>query len=180
MRLTPENKKKITERIRAGAARVFRAHGYHQVNLDKLMKESKLTRGTFYAHYRSKAALFADVVEHEHPRRRMLQRRTSDTPEGLHAEMLAIFENYLRPEHLEEVFAGCSLAALAGDAARASDVVRAGFEAGFQGACQEMARGQGRAPEAYVAALVLAAGALRTARAMADETARAFNSNSRK
>ena len=78
MRLTPENKRKITERIRGAAARTFRENGYDAVNLDRLMQESGLTRGAFYAHYRSKAALFADVMRHEHPLLRMLEDRAKD------------------------------------------------------------------------------------------------------
>jgi len=168
MRLTPENKRKITERIRAGAAKAFRADGFDAVNLDRLMKEAELTRGAFYAHYTSKGALFADVMRNEHPLLRMLQRRSGASPHDLYEEMVGIFEGYLDVANIEEVFKGCSLAALTGDATRAGRDVREGYDGAFTEICEEMAREQSVSHDRYATALVLASGAVRTARAMAD------------
>lgn len=173
MRLTADNKRKVTERIRAGAAEAFRADGYEAVNLDRLMWQADLTRGAFYAHYRSKADLFADILRHEHPLLRMLCERDGRDGSQLRRQMLAIFEAYLDPNNREAVFEGCTLASLTGDATRGNEKVRAGFGDGFKAICAEMARGQNQPPVAYGPALILATGALRTARAMADDTAEA-------
>ena len=166
MRLTDENKQKITDRIREGAAAEFREKGYDKVNIDQIMKRAGLTRGAFYAHYRSKSDLFADVMRQEHPLLAMLRRRPGPDGSDLRAQMQVIFGGYLGWDNLEWVFNGCSLASLTGEVTRASDGVKAAFEAVFQEVLEDMARGQPAPPEAYTPVLVLAAGAVRSARAM--------------
>ncbi|MEM6914765.1 MAG: helix-turn-helix domain-containing protein [Pseudomonadota bacterium] len=173
MRLTAENKRKLTSTIRTGAAKAFRQHGYDGVNLDALMKEAGLTRGAFYAHYPSKAALFADVMREEHPLLRMLERRTETNAVGLYEQMVAVFQGYLEPANLVEVFVGCSLAALTGDTARADVQVKQAFTHGFQSVCTEMARAQNQDAPRYGPPLLLATGAVRSAMAMAEPEARA-------
>ena len=169
MRLTSENKKKITDKVRAAAAKVFRAKGYDAVTLDMLMHEAGLTRGAFYAHYKSKAAVFADVMRAEHPVLTMLVQRDGETARELHQQMMQIFRDYLTHAHLEEVFCGCTLASLTGDATRANDDVRTGFGMALDAILAEMARGQGRQAGDYASALILSAGAVRTARAVTDD-----------
>lgn len=169
MRLTKANKQKITDRIRSGAAKTFRAKGYDAVSLDMLMKEAGLTRGAFYAHYASKSALFCDVLRREHPLLTMLRAREGSEGTRLHAQMVGLFEAYLDPANHEAVFAGCTLAALAGDATRADEAGKAAFGAAIEDFCTEMARGQGHGPDAYVAPLLLASGAVRTVAAIKDE-----------
>lgn len=173
MRLTSENKQKITERIREGAAQVFRERGFDAVNLDQLMKQAGLTRGAFYAHYRSKSALLSDVLRHEHPLLRMLEARDGTSPIDLHSQMKGVFDGYLDPKNLEEVFRGCTLAALTGDATRADADVKNAFGAAFEEICNEMARGQDRDGTEYVAALILASGAVRSAQAVEGDVLRA-------
>lgn len=173
MRLTRGDKQRITERVRAGAAALFRARGVVDVTLDDVMARAALTRGAFYAHYRSKTELLVDVVRHEHPLLRQLQARPGRSAAALQKQMLHIFANYLAPANLEAIFEGCSLAALTGEAARAPAAVREAFGLAFQDVLEEMARGQTTAPERYAAALVLASGAVNSARAMRDEDQRA-------
>lgn len=172
MRLTSENKQKITNRIRAGAAEFFREHGFDAVNLDKLMKQAGLTRGAFYAHYRSKSALLSDVMQHEHPLLRMLEARDGASPDALFEQMSAIFDGYLDPTNLQEVFRGCTIAALTGDATRADTEVKTAFGLAFEAICEEMAREQNRDAAAYAPALVLASGAVRTAHAVEQDKLR--------
>ncbi|MCB2134840.1 MAG: TetR/AcrR family transcriptional regulator [Rhodobacteraceae bacterium] len=173
MRLTEANKAKIRDRIIAGAAELFRKHGYDAVNLDRIMQRSDLTRGAFYAHFRSKSYLFEQVIRHEHPLLRMLAARSGTSAQDLRAEMEAIFATYLAPEHLEEVFAGCTAAALTAETARAPEPARRAYEAAWAAIVEEMARGQIMADAgALRAALILATGAVMTARAMADPVLR--------
>lgn len=172
MRLKPDDKQKLVEKIRSGAAKAFRAHGYDAVSLDAVMKQSGLTRGAFYAHYKSKQALFADVVRHEHPLLRMLEQRRGDDAKTLYREMCAIFDGYLGPDDLEEVFAGCSFASLIGDVVRAGAEVKAGFDHAVLDTCTEMARGQRHPANDYLPALLLATAAVRNAQASADSQLR--------
>ena len=167
MRLTTDQKRAITEQIRSGAAALFRERGYDDVSLDDVMQRAHLTRGAFYAHDASKDALLVDIVRHEHPLLRMLEARPGSQGDMLWEQMMEIFSGYLSPDNLDEVFEGCSLAALTGDVARASVEVREAYEAAFQDILEEISREQPIAPEKFAAPLVLASGAVRMARAMA-------------
>jgi len=125
MRLTAEDKDKITRRILESAAKAFRADGYDAVNLDRIMAGAGLTRGAFYAHFKSKDDLFCAVLRFQHPLLRMLKARPGGNGPALADEMRAVLAGYLEPMHLETVFKGCSLAALTGDATRAGPEARA-------------------------------------------------------
>ena len=173
MRLTDENKKKISDEIQRGAAQLFRENGYDAVNLDAIMAAAGLTRGAFYAHFRTKSDLFVQVMRHEHPLLRLLRDRTGEDPVTLRSQMQAIFSGYLAPAHLSEVFTGCSLAALTGDTTRADADVRAAYQAAWQDIVTEMGRGYPKADRAPLhAALLLATGAVRSATAMQAADAR--------
>lgn len=168
MRLTAENKEKVRDKILESAAIVFRRDGYDAVNIDKVMSGAGLTRGAFYAHFTSKAALFAEVVAHCHPLKVMLARRSTSSQEVMLEEMLDVFEGYLTPANLNEVFAGCTIASLTGDASRANDAVRAGYQAGWSSVLSQMARGLDDPDLPQLrAALALAAGAVTQARSCA-------------
>lgn len=169
MRLTAEDKQTLIEKIRGGAARAFRAKGYEAVSLDALMKESGLTRGAFYAHFKSKSALFAEVIRHEHPLLRMLEDRMDTDAWALHDSMRRIFAGYLDPENLNDVFMGCTFASLVGDVTRAGPAVQTSFDAALHRTCAAMALKQGHDAAQYLPALVLATGAVRCAYASADQ-----------
>lgn len=169
MRLTAENKEKIRLRILRGAAALFRERGYDGVTLDQVMNAANLTRGAFYAHFRSKDDLFAQVVRHERPLLRMLRKRSGSGADALWRQLLGIFEGYLRPENLAAVYRGCTVASLTGDTARSSDAVKKAYQAAWTDIVDEMARGQPVAdPEMLRAALTLAGGAVNTAASCAD------------
>ena len=103
-----------TLRVRAEifghAGRLFRLRGYAGTNIDDIMLAAGLTRGAFYAHFKSKEELFAQVI---------------GTGQGLlwklrarDAEVLAVLDAYLAKEELSATAQDCTLAALAGDVAR--------------------------------------------------------------
>ena len=173
MRLTAENKAMLRSKVLDGAARALRRDGYAVANLERIMAEADLTRGAFYAHFSSKDAVFEAVLAERHPLLDRLKARDGATASALRDEMLQIFGDYLTPGNLDAVFMGCTVASLAGDAAR-RETVRPGFEAGRNAILEEMARGQ-KAVDTQVlsAALSLANGALTTARAMATPEAAA-------
>lgn len=173
MRLTAENKSKITNRIVESAASAFRLNGYDHVNIDVIMNGAGLTRGAFYAHFKSKEEIFVHVVRYQHPLLKLLKQRKGGSPEQLHSELKDIFSQYLAPQNLENVFNGCTLAASIGDAVRGSEAVRQAYEDAWLEVLHEMARQQNVAPESFASALVLATGAVRTARAIQNPDVRA-------
>ncbi len=86
MRYAPEHKARTRERILREAGRLFRRHGYQGVGIDRIMTRARLTRGGFYGHFPSKAALFAAVVDQGTDFVRRLReargRGTAETVEG--------------------------------------------------------------------------------------------------
>ncbi len=57
-----DHKQKTRQRIVEAARVMFNRHGYDQVSIDEIMAEAQLTRGGFYAHFRSKEELFAEAT----------------------------------------------------------------------------------------------------------------------
>src|SRR6266404_49850 len=104
-----------TARVRAEtfrhAARLFRLRGYAGTNIDDIMLAVGLTRGAFYAHFKSKEDLFTQVVGSGQGL--LWKLRAAD------AEILAVLDAYLAKEDMAANAQDCTLAALAGDIARA-------------------------------------------------------------
>ena len=174
LRLKPKDKARIAQRIREAAAGLFRARGIAAVTLDELMGASGLTRGAFYAHYRSKDALVAEVLRHEHPLLSMLAAREGADAEALRVQMRRIFRDYLTPAHLPAIYEGCTLASLTGEAARGGAAQREAFEAAVEAILTEMARGRPGPDRArHLAALLRASGAVNAAMACRREAMRA-------
>ena len=46
----------------AGARKLFAAQGFAATSIDAVMQESGLTRGGFYAHFKSKGELYREVM----------------------------------------------------------------------------------------------------------------------
>src|SRR5689334_24555583 len=98
------------------AARLFRLRGYAGTNIDDIMLAAGLTRGAFYAHFRSKDDLFAEVIGAGHgllARMRAGDGKVRDVLDGYHAK-----------DGFTATLRDCTLAALAGDMARATLAVK--------------------------------------------------------
>lgn len=137
---------KVRARILQAAGKLFRAHGYDGVGLNDLMRAAGLTRGAFYAHFPSKAALFTAVMQDAHPILRKLQERTGHGEkegDALWTQMREIFAAYLKFEHREEIWAGCSMAMLTHDVGRASAEAKAAQDQVLGLMEAEVIRGQG-------------------------------------
>src|SRR5258708_20249365 len=83
---------RVKAEIFGHAGRLFRLRGYAGTNIDDIMLAAGLTRGAFYAHFKSKEELFAQVI---------------GTGQGLlwklrarDAEVLAVLDAYLAKEGL--------------------------------------------------------------------------------
>ena len=51
------------ERLIGAAYELFYRHGFHAVGLDQIIKDSSVTKSTFYNHFESKEALIVAVLE---------------------------------------------------------------------------------------------------------------------
>src|SRR5712671_2671937 len=106
----PARKARTRAEILDHAGRLFRLRGHAGTNIDDVMLAAGLTRGTFYAHFKSKDELFAEVI---------------GTGQGLlwklrarDAEVLAVLDAYLAKEDLAATAQDCTLAALPADVTR--------------------------------------------------------------
>ena len=131
MRYSPEHKARTRERILREAGRLFRRHGYRGVGIDQIMAKARLTRGGFYAHFASKAALFAAVVDQESDFvRRLRAARDAATPQGVDGAC-AVVSAYLDPRNREKVARGCTMATLTQDVPRTGPTAKAAYARRF-------------------------------------------------
>ncbi|WP_417519653.1 TetR/AcrR family transcriptional regulator [Minwuia sp.] len=124
MTVSAEYRARNRTAVLRAAARLFRRHGYDGVNVDRIMAEAGLTRGTFYTYFKSKKHLFRAAIGFEPD----FERRLSERPgKDLNAEAAAIAADYLNPDHRDRTWPGCAMASLSQDAARADAGTRSAF-----------------------------------------------------
>ncbi len=115
----PEDYKSRTRsRIVATAAAALRAKGMSGVGVADIMAGAGLTHGGFYAHFPSKDALVAEALEHAG---RQSFATLADVVGSAPAEarLHAVVDAYLSPWHVAHPDAGCPVAALGPEVARA-------------------------------------------------------------
>ena len=124
-----EQKARSRARIVEAAARLFRGRGYRDTSVDDLMADAGLTRGGFYAHFESKAALLSAALEAAFAEARcnLFEGRLA----SLRGEawVRAAATRYLSPAHQERAGAGRAPPPLGAEVARAEPEVRDTFEA---------------------------------------------------
>ncbi|HEX9523192.1 MAG TPA: TetR family transcriptional regulator, partial [Reyranella sp.] len=113
----PARKARTRAEILDHAARLFRLRGHAGTNIDDIMLAAGLTRGAFYAHFTSKDDLFAEAVRAGHGL--LSQLRAGEPP--------AVLKAYFDKADLAATAQGCTLAALAGDVARAPLAARLAY-----------------------------------------------------
>ncbi|MBX3272751.1 MAG: TetR/AcrR family transcriptional regulator [Sandaracinaceae bacterium] len=124
-----EQKARSRARIVEAASRLFRGRGYRDTSVDDLMADAGLTRGGFYAHFESKAALLGAALEaaFAESRRNLFEGRLAALRGD--AWRRAASERYLSREHQRRPEEGCAVPALGAEVARAEPEVRDAFEA---------------------------------------------------
>jgi AcrR family transcriptional regulator len=111
------------ERIVSVAARAIRRSGYDGTGVADLMKEAGLTHGAFYSHFASREAMLAEAAGKAcaESAARVAEVGAS-APPGMALE--AMLAAYLSKEHVEQLEAGCPLAALGSETSRQAPEVR--------------------------------------------------------
>lgn len=131
MRVTKAQARANRARIVETASTLFRERGYDGVGVADLMAAAGFTHGGFYKHFGSKAELMAEAAASG------LSQSLANT-EGL--DVAEFFKLYLSREHRDARSAGCTMAALCGDAARQSEDVKATFAAGIENVLAALGR----------------------------------------
>lgn len=129
MRYDTEHKQRTRTKVLEAAAQAIRNDGPERIGVAAVMAEAGLTHGGFYAHFKSKDELVAAAIGQmfEESRAR-LARETGGR--GAKEGLAAYVDFYLSAKHRDARGRGCPIAALASDAPRLSDNVRAAFADG--------------------------------------------------
>ncbi|WP_369936709.1 TetR/AcrR family transcriptional regulator [Xanthomonas tesorieronis] len=105
------------------ASALFRERGYEGIGVADLMAAAGFTHGGFYKHFPSKADLMAEATA-------CGIAQTVALVEGV--EPREFVRRYVSRAHRDARAAGCTMAALGGDAAREPEMVRSAFADGVE------------------------------------------------
>ncbi len=108
------HKENTRQQILASAYALFSTRGFDAVTVDTVMQDCQLTRGGFYAHFESKAALYRAAISYGASHTAL----AGDTPRGIapRAWLSSLLDAYLSLAHVDGEQA-CPLAFLATDVA---------------------------------------------------------------
>jgi TetR/AcrR family transcriptional regulator, transcriptional repressor for nem operon len=133
MKLTREQAADNRQRIIETAGRLFRLYGFDGVGLAGLMKAAGFTHGGFYNHFPSKEALAAEAASSGLSRSGIkLSNALMDERKTDRAALARYVERYLSSEHRDGRESGCTIAALACDAARQGKEIQERFAQGIE------------------------------------------------
>lgn len=169
MKLTREQAKANREKVLDAAAGLFREHGFDGVAVADIMQAAGFTHGGFYNHFRSKADLSAEALGRAFGQMATERERQPD--------LATLVRLYLSRPARAAPARTCPAAALAGDAARQPESVRAAFADGLEamiGSVRQRLESEGgvdpaRAPALALTIVTRMAGALALSRAVPDD-----------
>jgi TetR/AcrR family transcriptional regulator, transcriptional repressor for nem operon len=129
-RYSAGHREKTREAIIEAAAERIRAGGLEGLGVAAIMAEAGLTHGGFYAHFPSRDALLAAAIG------RLFDKAIAsldryEAKYGVRAGLERYVDFYLSPRHRDDAAIGCPIPALAGEARRSADEVRAAFDEGL-------------------------------------------------
>jgi len=120
MRYQPGHKAKIHQEIVEDASERVRAEGLSGTAVSAVMRDTGLTHGGFYKHFRSKDDLLVESLSEAFREfTDILVLAAEQSPSG--EAWKAIVKTYLRPEMCDHPERGCPLAALAPELARVDE-----------------------------------------------------------
>jgi AcrR family transcriptional regulator len=160
MRYSRQRKRDTRERILASARRLFAAKGFAGTSIDEIMQACALTRGGFYAHFRSKSELYREALGTVDLRARK---------PGAHSELGAVLDACLGAKGEGETAIGF----LASDVGSRDPDVRAAYTTALKSLRDKIRRGANGLPggeEAILASAAMIVGALAIARTSDDAT----------
>lgn len=124
-RCRSRRKEETHQRILDAAARVIRSRGYEGFGVAEVMNQAGLTHGGFYAHFKSRDALFVEALERAS--RDIAVEAALVTRQWAGPEISGfrcLVEVYLADRFLSSLDGGCPVAALATEMPRQSGPVR--------------------------------------------------------
>jgi TetR/AcrR family transcriptional repressor of nem operon len=129
MRISKQKAAENREKVVAAAAKLFRERGLEGVGVDALAEAAGLTHGAVYSHFKSKDELAAQAVRQAlHQSMNEWQALTQGLAGAQAFEKL--LKVYVSRSHRDDPAAGCSVAAIGGDAPRSAGELRGVFSEG--------------------------------------------------
>jgi TetR/AcrR family transcriptional regulator, transcriptional repressor for nem operon len=123
MRYRPEHKTETRQKIVRDASRRVRSEGLNGAAVAAVMRDSGLTHGGFYKHFRSKDDLLLESLREAFGEVVALLVKAAEQA-GPQSGWKAIVKTYLSAEHCDHPERGCPLAALAPELARAGKEIK--------------------------------------------------------
>ena len=130
MRVSRKKCAESRERILDVAAMLFREKGFDGIGVADIMKAAGLTHGGFYRHFGSKDDLAAQTVGIALESTAAYLSRLFES--AATQPLSALFDEYLSPQHRDDLGKGCPFAALSADIARQGESVRSAFTVGLE------------------------------------------------
>lgn len=166
----PEQKQQSRERILTSAARLFTQQGFDHVGINEVMADAGMTRGAFYAHFSSKAELYAEAIVSAAQNARTQAKEHIGPTAGINR----MVSGYLSEEHRNGEQINCPLALLITDMGQRDDKVREAYTRVLKGFVNLVAQNDnGESGETEKQALqkaVLLIGGMAISRAINDDT----------
>src|SRR3954463_16675440 len=108
MRYSRDHKQATRGRILDAAGKRFKQDGIDGAGVAAVMSDAGLTNGAFYAHFKSKEDLVANVLAEQ----LRVQRQSFRAAPSDRAGLESLIRAYLSPEHRDQSTEGCPSAAL--------------------------------------------------------------------
>jgi TetR/AcrR family transcriptional regulator, transcriptional repressor for nem operon len=169
----PGHRAEVKRRIVESARKLFNRHGFDGVSISQIMAGAGLTHGVFYSYFRSKSALYSEVLSCF-----FTDPNWKSCWEGVQVDLAAsgageqVVRAYLSSQHLENVENSCPMVALPSDVARSSKSVKRAFQTVFKAMVSILERSllerDRPRPETARAIAALCVGGMVVARAMLD------------
>src|SRR3954454_12858760 len=169
MRYAKDHKQATRQRILEAAGRRFKRDGIDGAGVAAVMADAGLTNGAFYAHFKSKEDLVANVLADQ----LRAQCQSLDALPAGRAGVEKLVRLYLSPEHRDQYADGCPSAALLDEVVRRPSSTKEVFTGEAMGIVDEIASRfgprdvEGARPDA-LALYGLLIGTLQLARALTD------------
>src|SRR5215217_3389757 len=135
MRYGKDHKQATRQRILEAAGRRFKQDGIDGAGVAAVMSDAGLTNGAFYAHFKSKEDLVANVLAEQ---LRVQRERFRAAPSD-RAGLESLIRAYLSPEHRDQSADGCPSAALLDEIARRPVATRQVFTDELMGVIDDIA-----------------------------------------
>lgn len=132
MRQSREVKAETYQMIVEQAARLFRERGIEKTSVADIMKASNRTHGGFYRHFETKDDLLITALRSAFSAMTSLMKDRFGKSLTAQARINGFKQYYLSSKHFAAKGSGCPVAALSGDMARGSDIMKAEFGRGIR------------------------------------------------